>query len=39
MSLDWTSDGTIVSGGCGNGKVVFGYVVEKSVSFENIEIL
>jgi len=33
MSLNWSSDGTIVAGGCGNGRVVFGYIVEKSVSF------
>ena len=39
MSLNWTSDSTTVATGCGNGKVLFGYVVEKTVNFENIEVV
>lgn len=30
--LEWSSDGTQVAGGCGNGHVIFAHVVERLVS-------
>jgi len=37
MSLGWSSDGTIVAGGCGNGKLTFGYIVDRTLTYNNME--
>lgn len=38
MSLAWSWDGTMLSGGGGNGATVFGYLVDKRASWQNVEI-
>ena len=35
--IAWSSDGTLCSGACGDGSVVFAEVVDKKVSFANWE--
>jgi len=37
LNLSWSSDGTVVSGAGGNGAVVFGYIVDRQLSWTNIE--
>jgi len=37
LKLSWSSDGTVVAGSGGNGAVVFGYMVDKKVNWNNIE--
>ena len=32
--LEWSSDGTQVAGGCGNGHVIFAHVIERFVLFK-----
>lgn len=38
MNIAWSSDGTICAGSGGNGAVVFGHVVERSLTYEKWEI-
>ena len=38
MKLSWNRDGTIVAGAGGNGSVLFGYIVDRSLNCGNIEI-
>jgi len=38
FKLSWSLDGTILAGAGGNGSVVFGYIVDKRLSWENVEI-
>lgn len=38
MNVAWTSDGTICAGASGNGTVVFGHVVERSITYDKWEI-
>jgi intraflagellar transport protein 80 len=38
FNISWSVDGTILSGAGGNGAVVFGYIVDKKLSWQNIEI-
>ncbi|OMJ95505.1 hypothetical protein SteCoe_1102 [Stentor coeruleus] len=38
MNLSWSLDGTMLAGAGGNGSVVFGYLVDKKASWENVEI-
>lgn len=37
-SLAWTTDGTQLAGAGGNGAVVFGQVIERSLEWENFEV-
>ena len=37
MKLSWSHDGTVVSGAGGNGSVVFGYIVNRQISWAHIE--
>lgn len=37
MKLSWSHDGTVVSGAGGNGSVVFGYIVDRQLSWAHIE--
>ena len=37
LNLSWSHDGTVVAGAGGNGAVVFGYVVDKNLSWGSIE--
>ena len=37
IKLSWCNDGTVVSGGGGNGAVLFGYLVDKQLTWANIE--
>jgi len=38
MNLAWSWDGTMLAGGGGNGATVFGYLVDKKASWQNVEI-
>ena len=38
MSISWSLDGTMIAGAGGNGSVVFGYIVDKKLTWENFEI-
>ena len=38
IDLSWSLDGTMLVGGGGNGAVIFGYLVDKRISWENVEI-
>jgi len=38
MKIVWSPDGTICAGAGGNGKVAYGYVVDRSISWSNWEI-
>ncbi|CAN0062496.1 unnamed protein product, partial [Choristocarpus tenellus] len=38
FSIAWTPDGTQLAGAGGNGTVVFGQVVERSLEWENLEV-
>lgn len=38
MKLSWNRDGTVVGGAGGNGSVLFGYIVDRSLNCGNIEI-
>ena len=38
MKIVWSPDGTICAGAGGNGKVVYGYVVDRNVTWSNWEI-
>jgi len=38
MNLGWSSDGTICVGAGGSGNLVFGYLVDRSLCYENWEI-
>ncbi|GIX75577.1 intraflagellar transport protein 80 homolog [Caerostris extrusa] len=35
--LEWSSDGTQVAGGCGNGHVIFAHVVERRLEWKHFE--
>lgn len=37
MNLSWSHDGTVVSGAGGNGQVVFGYIVDREISWAHID--
>ena len=37
MKLSWSHDGTVVAGAGGNGSVVFGYIVNRQISWAHIE--
>ncbi len=37
MKLSWSHDGTVVAGAGGNGSVVFGYIVDRQLSWAHIE--
>ena len=37
LSLSWSNDGTVVAGAGGNGSVTFGYIVDRKLSYANIE--
>ena len=37
LNLSWSHDGTVVSGAGGNGAVVFGYMVDRSISWGSVE--
>lgn len=37
LSLAWSNDGTVVAGAGGNGAVTFGYIVDRQMSWSNIE--
>ena len=38
MSISWSLDGTMIAGAGGNGSVVFGYLVDRKITWENVEI-
>ena len=38
MNISWSTDGTICAGAAGNGTVVFGHVVERSLTYDKWEI-
>lgn len=38
MKLDWNKDGTVVAGAGGNGSVLFGYIVDRSLHSANLEV-
>ena len=38
-SLVWTPDGTQLAAAGGNGSVVFGQVIERSIEWDNFEVL
>eukprot|EP01016_Furgasonia_blochmanni_P034705 TRINITY_DN3774_c0_g2_i1.p1 TRINITY_DN3774_c0_g2~~TRINITY_DN3774_c0_g2_i1.p1 ORF type:complete len:779 (-),score=217.27 TRINITY_DN3774_c0_g2_i1:42-2378(-) len=38
MKLAWSSDGTIIAGAGGNGNVLFGFLVDRSLTWENWEV-
>lgn len=38
MKIVWSPDGTICAGAGGNGRVVYGYVVDRNISWSNWEI-
>ena len=38
LQLSWSSDGTVVAGAGGNGAVIFGNVVDKNISWANIDV-
>ena len=35
--MSWSHDGTVVSGAGGSGAVAFGYIVDRQMSWSNIE--
>lgn len=37
LSLSWSHDGTVVSGAGGNGQVVFGHIVDRTLQWAHIE--
>jgi intraflagellar transport protein 80 len=37
LALSWSNDGTTVCGAGGNGAVTFGYIVDRQMSYANIE--
>ena len=37
MKLSWSHDGTVISGAGGNGSVVFGYIVDRMLSWGHID--
>lgn len=37
LKLSWSKDGTVVAGAGGNGSVVFGYIVDRQLSWAHIE--
>ena len=37
LALSWSHDGTVVSGAGGSGAVAFGYIVDRKMSWSNIE--
>jgi intraflagellar transport protein 80 len=38
MKLGWSTDGTICAGAGGSGQIIYGYIVDRSLSYENWEI-
>lgn len=38
LKLSWSLDGTMLAGAGGNGSVVFGYIVDKRLSWQHVEI-
>jgi len=38
FKLSWSSDGTTVAGAGGNGSVVFGSIIDRTVNWKNIEV-
>jgi intraflagellar transport protein 80 len=38
MKIAWSSDSTIAAGAGGSGHLVFGYIVDKTLTYENWEI-
>ena len=38
MKLAWSSDSTICSGAGGNGELLFGYLIEKTLYKDNLEL-
>ena len=38
FKLSWSSDGTTVAGAGGNGNVVFGTIIDRTVNWKNIEV-
>lgn len=38
MNLSWSPDGTILAGGGGSGQIVLGHLVERQLSWGNIEV-
>jgi intraflagellar transport protein 80 len=39
MQIAWTSDGTLMAGAGGNGAVVFGQLIERSLTWNNVEVV
>ena len=37
LDIGWSSDGTIAAGGCGNGQLIYGYIVDRYLNYENWE--
>ena len=37
LGMSWSNDGTILAGAGGSGSVVFGYIVERKMTWQNIE--
>jgi intraflagellar transport protein 80 len=37
LSLSWSNDGTTVAAAGGNGSVTFGYIVDRQLTYANIE--
>ena len=37
LNLSWSHDGTTVSGAGGNGSVVFGYIVDRQITWGSVE--
>lgn len=38
LDVSWSSDGNICAGACGNGQVIFGYIVDRQLNYENWEV-
>lgn len=38
MAMNWSPDGTVLACGCGNGSVLFGHLVDRHLSWGNIEV-
>ena len=38
MKLSWDHDGNVVAGAGGNGYVLFGYIVDRHLSWGNVEV-
>lgn len=38
LSLSWSNDGNTIAGGCGNGSIITGTIVDRSVNWQNMEI-